>query len=289
MKINHLLKDCQKKSYIYNLNFILSDAELDSMRGIKYVCMQGSVVRAKELARKLSGIFLNVDMNYFEPINLIKNSRYEAYRVGNILSISHGMGNTSILTLLHSITKVMYYAGNLDVEYIRIGTSGGIGVEAGTVILTNTAYMPNLVPGHKVSALGKDIIYPTDMNNDLNERILQSQPNNLGFKVLLGNSIAADDFYLGQARFDGAIRPKYDAKVRAEYLDKIKRLNILNFEMESTALASFCRRAEIPATMIAVTLLNRMYGDQITVGNEALAEYSNRTQDVAINYLKSQL
>ena len=72
-------------------------------------------------------------------------------------------------------------------------------------------------------------------------------------------------------------------------LKKIKQLNILNFEMESTALASFCNRAQIPATMIAVTLLDRMLGDQIIVSPELLAKYADHAQTVAINYLKAEL
>lgn len=289
MKINSLLiNDVERRNdYVYNLDFALTDISLEQFRGIKHVCMQGSPIRAKEFAKKLAEVFLNTDSRFFEPVNLFKNSLYQVYRVGSILSISHGMGNASVMTLLHSITKIMYYADNLDVSYIRIGTSGGIDVPAGDVVVTETAYMPDLVAGYKISVLGKDTIYPTRMNHALNQSIVAAQPDNLEFMVRVGNSIAADDFYLGQARFDGAIKPKYDEQMRAEYFAKIKALNILNFEMESTALASFCERAEIPATMIAVTLLNRMQDDQVRATPEMLEEYSARAQRVAINYLKA--
>ena len=127
------------------------------------------------------------------------------------------------------------------------------------------------------------------MSTALNDRILKAQPKEQKFKLLIGNSIAADDFYMGQARFDGVVKPKYDEAKRRAYFDKIKALNILNFEMESTGLAAFCNRAEIPATMIAVTLLNRMEGDQVSASSETLAMYSERSQQVAINYLASML
>jgi len=261
MKINHLLKQGLLDTYLYNLNLTLDKKTLDKFSGIKYVLMQGSQLRAKNLSMKLSQKILNINGTFFEPINLIETSKFYAYRTGNILSVSHGMGNTSIITLLHNLTQVLYFAGNSDLEYIRIGTSGGIGVEPGSVVLTDTAYMPNLIAGYKVSALGKDIIYPTVMDKVLNQKILQAQHQSTSFKLLVGNSIAADDFYLGQARFDGA------------------------FEMESTGLASFCNRAQIPATMIASIIINRLNGDQVTISTETLNKYSDHSQEVAINYV----
>lgn len=289
MEINNLIQRDDVDPYLYNLNITMTDENIKKFCGIKYVCMQGSPVRAKEFARKITAQILKIDMDFFEPVNLTKTTAFHCYRVGNILSVSHGMGNPSILTLLHNISKIMYLAENFEVEYIRIGTSGGIGVEPGSVVLTESSYMPNLVAGFQMFPLGKDVIYPTQMDAALNKRIIAAQPNHQSFNVLTGNSIAADDFYMGQARFDGLLRPKYDDKKRMEYFKKIQSLNILNFEMESTALAAFCNRARIPATMIAVTLLNRLQGDQITATSEVLAEYSDRSQSVAINYLISQI
>jgi uridine phosphorylase len=289
MNLNNLLNTSISENYLYNLNLTLTEAELSKFRGIKYVCMQGSGERAKELAKQLAATFLSIDANYFEPINLIDTSKYQCYRVGKILSVSHGMGNASISTLLHGLTKVLHYAGNTELEYIRIGTSGGINVAPGSVILTDTALMPNLVAGYTISALGKKLTYPTTMNAALNTRIRKAQPTDLDFPILEGNSIAADDFYQGQARYDGAIKPKYDDDMRQAYFAKVKQLKVLNFEMESTALAAFANRAGIPAAMIAVTLVNRFQGDQITAAAETLARYAERAQTVAINYLKSQL
>lgn len=289
MIINEFLKDHSLNAYLYNINLTLSEKELEQFSGISYVCMQGSPVRAKDFAGKLARMLWGLNMANFEPKNMLKDSAFHCYRVGNVLSVSHGMGTASMLTLLHSISTVMYFAGNHDIEYIRIGTSGGIGIESGSVVLTDTAYMPDLVAGYKVSALGRDVVYPTGMSIVLNNKILAAQPTTLEFKVLSGNSIAADDFYLGQARFDGVLKPSYDAEKRRQYFAKIRQLNILNFEMESTALASFCNRAEIPATMIATTLVNRMESDQVTATPEELVKYSDRSHIIALNYLKSEL
>lgn len=61
------------------------------------------------------------------------------FKVGPVLSISHGMGVPSVGILLHEMIKLMYHAKCKDPIFIRIGTCGGIGVEGGTVVITEEA------------------------------------------------------------------------------------------------------------------------------------------------------
>jgi uridine phosphorylase len=49
------------------------------------------------------------------------------------LAVSHGIGVSSLSVLLHEIIKLMYHAKCKDPTFIRIGTSGGIGIEGGSV------------------------------------------------------------------------------------------------------------------------------------------------------------
>lgn len=285
MKINSSLIN-KMPDYLYGLNFHLSSKNLEKFRGIRYVLMQGSDLRAKHLAEKIAGTLSHIDTNYFDAINLTPMCAYSCYRVGDILSVSHGMGSSSIMTFLHDISKIMYFAKNHDVKYIRIGTSGGLGIDPGVVVITDQTYMPNLIQGYQCPALEKNIIYPTHMNSELNQEILEAQPDDLPFSVLRGNTIAADDFYLGQSRFDGAIIPPYDEKTRESYFQQIKALSIYNMEMESAAFACFCHRAEISGTMVAATIINRYENDQFSVTSEQLAEWSDRSQEVIINFLQ---
>ena len=45
----------------------------------------------------------------------------------------------SISILLHELIKLMYHAACTDVIFIRMGTCGGLGLEPGTVVVTDTA------------------------------------------------------------------------------------------------------------------------------------------------------
>lgn len=287
MRINPNLANINEK-YLYLLQLDLTEENLEKFKNVRYVIMQGSSKRAAVLAKKLAKDLLNMDTRFFEPVNLVDTSNFAVYRIGNVLSVSHGMGNVTIDALLHSLTKLLHYAGNNEVEYIRVGTSGGIGVEPGTVVITKNAYMPDLSPYYTTYELDKRIDIPTALNHSLVNRIVAAQPADLPFNIVVGNSIAADDFYLGQCRYDGAMNSRQSHEWRAKFFDKIHHLDICNFEMESSALAAFCNLAQIPATMIAVTLLNRFNGDQVTATPEQLAEYSDRSQSVVINYMRTR-
>lgn len=276
------------ENFLYLLQFDLNQENLAKFSGIKHVIMQGSSKRAENLAVKLASKISKIDTRFFKPINLVNTSNFAVYRVGNILSVSHGMGNVTIDALLHELTKLLHYAGNQDFNYIRVGTSGGIGLEPGTIVVTKQSFMPNLQAYYTTYELDKQIDLPTQFDAKLVEEIINAQPKNLPFNVVVGNSIAADDFYLGQCRYDGAMKARQTHEWRNEFFKKIQALDIYNFEMESTALAAFCGKAKIPATMIAVTLLNRLDGDQVTSTAEQLGEYSDRSHEVVMNYLLNQ-
>ena len=75
--------------------------------------------------------------------------RYSMYKVGPVLCVSHGMGTPSVSILLHEMIKLMYHAKCHDPVFIRIGTCGGIGVEGGTVIITEDALDGQLRNSHE--------------------------------------------------------------------------------------------------------------------------------------------
>ena len=60
------------------------------------------------------------------------------------------MGVPSIGILLHEIIKLMYHAKCVDPVFIRIGTCGGIGIEGGTVVVSNEGVDGQLRPTHEM-------------------------------------------------------------------------------------------------------------------------------------------
>ena len=52
------------------------------------------------------------------------------------MTFQHGMGIPSVGILLHEVIKLMYHAKVKDPVFFRVGTCGGIGLEPGTVVVS---------------------------------------------------------------------------------------------------------------------------------------------------------
>ena len=287
MKIKNLNPELKKLSidYLYHLGL---DTSLDLKKlfgDVRFVCMGGSPERAREFALcVIRGLNLDISEADVKPVG--KTERFSLYKVGPVISVSHGMGMPSIAILMHEVTKLCYYAGCEDPVFIRVGTSGGIGVEPGIVVLTDEALNAGFEPFYQVIAAGKIKKYPSPLDVRLNQEIIAANPD---CQIVQGKTIAADCFYEEQARTDGALDPGYTEADKLAYLTLAHEQGVRNFEMESLQFAAFCQRAGIRGADICVSLVNRLKGDQITSTHEELVGYARRAQTVAINFIKATL
>lgn len=58
----------------------------------------------------------------------------------------HGMGYSSIMILLHEVIKLLHYAGVKNPIIFRVGTSGGMTVPNGTVVISSEVVNDFLEP-----------------------------------------------------------------------------------------------------------------------------------------------
>lgn len=102
--------------------------------------MGGTKNRMLDLAKYLRSL-LEHEHNNEELVDIsAAGNRYAIFKVGPVLCCSHGIGISSMSVLLHELLKLVRYAKCQDPIFIRLGTSGGIGVEPGTVVVTKDAY-----------------------------------------------------------------------------------------------------------------------------------------------------
>ena len=120
------------------------------------------------------------------------------YKVGPVLSISHGMGIPSAGILLHEVIKLMYHAGVKDPVFIRLGTCGGIGLPPGTVVVTKEALDGRLRPYLDTIILGEVKSRPAKMDLGLAKNLVLAGEQLGKFQTVLGKTISTDDFYEGQ-------------------------------------------------------------------------------------------
>lgn len=100
-----------------------------------------------------------------------------------VLALSHGMGQPSMAIFLHEVAKLMVHAkAELGkVKFLRMGTSGGLGVAAGTVESIFGELCVRIFFGRENGgrsflrlrskySFGKDDSVPAFLGNDANSR-----------------------------------------------------------------------------------------------------------------------
>eukprot|EP00929_Paragymnodinium_shiwhaense_P021616 TRINITY_DN14054_c0_g2_i2.p1 TRINITY_DN14054_c0_g2~~TRINITY_DN14054_c0_g2_i2.p1 ORF type:complete len:205 (+),score=47.41 TRINITY_DN14054_c0_g2_i2:910-1524(+) len=200
------------------------------------------------------------------------------------------MGIPSCSIFLHEVSKLLFHAKvNLwEVRIIRLGTSGGIGVKGGTVVLTEEGLDAMLEPGYDHIALGRKAREPARASKSLNADIVAANSaTHLGFDIVKGATVATDDYYDAQGRRDGALPVWYSEEEKIKFLQEAARLGVRNMEMEATCFLWFFEKLGLSATVICAALWDRLEGDQHSHTKDEVREWSLRPQTVIINYLRA--
>ncbi|XP_023570330.1 uridine phosphorylase 1-like isoform X1 [Octodon degus] len=288
-----------QEDVLYHFSLSTSSHDLPAMFGdVKFVCVGGSSSRMLTFIKYVA-TELGLGRTGDEYPNICSGTdRYAMYKVGPVLSVSHGMGIPSIAIMLHELIKLLYHARCTDVTIIRIGTSGGIGLshplllspglEPGSVVITRQAVDACFKPEFEQIILGKRVVRSTDLDEGLVQELLRCSGDLSEFATVVGNTMCTLDFYEGQGRLDGALC-SYTEKDKQDYLRAAHAAGIRNIEMESSVFAAMCSACGLRAAVVCVTLLDRLKGDQISSPHEVLAEYQQRPQRLVGHFIGKSL
>ncbi|XP_074153522.1 uridine phosphorylase 2 isoform X1 [Sminthopsis crassicaudata] len=281
--------DSMDEDILYHLDLGTKTHNFPAMFGdVKFVCVGGSPNRMKAFA-----LFIHKELGLEGSEEDIQDicagtDRYCMYKTGPVLSISHGMGIPSISIMLHELIKLLHHAKCCDVTIIRIGTSGGIGIEPGSVVITDTAVDSFFKPQFEQIVLDTVVTRSTELDKELAEELLNCSEEIPGFPTLIGHTMCTYDFYEGQGRLDGALC-SFSNERKLDYLRRAYKAGIRNIEMESTVFAAMCGLCGLKAAVVCVTLLNRLECDQISSPHEVLLEYQQRPQQLISILIKKRL
>lgn len=282
----------QSGDYWYHLGLAPTAQVKAIFHDVKFVCLGGKNKRMENFAKYLYQALDEPQNSFFENgskrlFNISGSAgRYCMYKVGNCISASHGMGMPSFQILLHELFKLLTFAGCEDVAFIRIGTSGGLGLEPGTTVVTKQPYSSLLKPYFTQVACGCEVKYESTCDEQLASQLLECGKK-LGTKITTGNTMSCDDFYEGQGRLDGALC-SFTPTTKMDFLERAhKDHGILNIEMESNVFGAMCKRFGVKGTTVCVTLLDRLQGD--LVNTPKLAEWELQPQAVVAELIKSSL
>lgn len=283
--MNPHLKDLDD-DFLYHLGYSKSDG-LDVLFGdVKFALVGGSGGRMRKVADALAEEF-HLSEEEKKQIDISRTDRFLFYKVGPILSVSHGMGVPSISILLHELIKLLKYANARDPIIIRLGTCGGIGIPPGTVVVSNKVFNAYLKSEHITMILGKPVARPAELDLKVAEEIYECGKD-CDFQPMLGGTLCTDDFYEGQARVDGAVCD-FTEQDRVDYLKTLQQAGVVNIEMECTVLASLCSKTGVKGAICCVSLVDRLQGDQVAISTETYKKYQDRPRTLLLKFLRKRL
>lgn len=289
---NHRKLHLLKVDHLYHLALDTEKDDLEKMFGdVRFVCFGGQPSRMEKFSA-LVARELNIDdheMDGDRPKNYAAGTdRYSIHKVGPVLSVSHGIGIPSLSVVFNEIIKLVHYAKCKDVEFFRIGTCGGLGLEPGTVVVTEKAVDGEMNPYYKLAVLGKPVQRLAKVDQTLLESLLRCSEPDDDFKTVKGTTFCSDDFYEGQARLDGAFC-EYEEEDKMKFLQELRNKGVCNIEMESLGFLAMCHYAGVKGAVACVTLLDRLQQDTLSCDVSMLKRWQVRPQNVVLRHIKKKL
>ena len=175
-----------------------------------------------------------------------------------------------------------------QVFWARVGTSGGVGLPGGTVVVTTEGVMADLKPFRLLQGGTGEYWFDSTFPADVAAQVADAG-RALGIPVALGRTVAGNEFFLEQFRLDGAICMETPESKQA-WLEWIHAAGVRNIEMEGAMIAGYLNHWGFPRfAMICTTLLNRLEGDQVTASKQELASFNERSGDVLFAHLAHEV
>ncbi|NXP59909.1 UPP1 phosphorylase, partial [Chloropsis cyanopogon] len=254
----------------------------------QFVCVGGSPSRMKAFIAYIAEELGLGSPGCDYPNICAGTDRYAMYKVGPVLSVSHGMGIPSISIMLHELIKLLYHAKCSDITIIRIGTSGGIGLEPGSVVITRQSVDATFKPQLEQVVLGKTVIRSTNLDEQLAKELMQCSKEIGQFNTVIGNTMCTLDFYEGKAALYLAVCC-IKLLILWRFLPTFNKSSEVNIVYYTLSCTFHVYLSQNLSAVVCVTLLNRLEGDQISSPHDVLVEYQQRPQKLVGYFIKKSL
>ncbi len=217
----------------------------EMLKGARYAILPGDPGRVASIANQ-------IDTNC---ISLAQNREYTSYLayIDNepVLVCSTGMGGPSVSIAVEELACLGI------THYIRIGTTGAIqkNISLGSLIVSTASVRLDGTSFHYAPEG-----YPAVADFELTQSLIK-QSRLHKEETHFGITASSDTFYPGQERYDS-----FSGYVRKQFQDSLQewqKLNVLNFEMESSALFVVCSALKLHAAAIYTVMANRTQSEAL--------------------------
>ena len=291
--INHAfldgVLDGTHEDVYYHFGVTSSAPLLRKLRGVRAVIIAGSGSRIKEFAERWSELNGGTEIVAFP-----KEDRFVTRYTAGVLFASHGMGMPSASIALQELMRMVFFLkrGDLDamddVFWCRVGTSGGVGLPGGTVVVTSEGLMADLRPYRLLNGGIGEYWFDGHFPADTYDAIIAANEY-ADFDIIPGKTVAGNEFFLEQFRLDGALCLE-TSESKMGWLRWLQENGVVNIEMEGAMIAGYLNHWGFSKfAMICCTLLNRLEGDQVTATPEQLHKFSEDSGVALFNYLAVSL
>jgi uridine phosphorylase len=273
----------------YHFGVASSDPVLDKLRDVRAVIMAGSGGRINEFTERWSELNAGTEIVAFP-----KEDRFVTRYTAGVLFASHGMGMPSASIALQELMRMVFFLKRGDLEamdevfWCRVGTSGGVGLPGGTVVVSSEGLMADLKPYRLLNGGTGEYWFDGHFPAATSQAIIAANEHT-DFDIISGTTIAGNEFFLEQFRLDGAICLE-TPETKMGWLTWLHDNGVANIEMEGAMIAGYLNHWGFSKfAMICCTLLNRLEGDQVTATPKQLHKYSEDSGVALFNYLAASL
>lgn len=266
-----------------------SDPILEKLREVQAVVMTGSGARIKEFAERWSQLNAGSEIVAFP-----KEDRFVTRYTARVLFASHGMGMPSASIALQELMRMVFFlkSGDLDsldeMFWCRVGTSGGVGWPAGTVVVSSEGLMADLRPYRLLNGGVGEYWFDGHFPAATREAVIEAN-RFADFPIVAGKTVAGNEFFLEQFRLDGAVCLE-SPETKMDWLRWLRDNGVANIEMEGAMIAGYLNHWGFSSfAMICCTVVNRLEGDQITATPGQLHKFSEDSGVALFNYLAASL
>lgn len=232
-----------EQDHLYHLGIDINSEIRAEFCNIKYVVYTRSNFDIQKIANKFAKQYYKIDEDGFSMLPIYKTERYNLYKIGQVLFLSHGIGSPSLLIALNEVAKLLIHASCQNFIFVKINSANTSLFGDSVIHLVTDALNSELGTNYINIECGLEVSYPTNLDQDLLLDIQNFNQENMQLNLGSGKSLSSDG-----ALLDSVIN--FDPVIVEQYIKMARQRGVCSIDLESDCFAGFCSKLNIRALIL---------------------------------------